>query len=158
MIKLPEIEFNPPYDLKQFNVWCQKVIPLVYTDELSVYEVLCKTLDYLNKVIANLNAMEVSVEDIVNMQNNLNSILNAQQKEIDKIKNGAYFQQYVNQLGEWIDNNLQQLVAKTVTYITFGLTNDGHFCAMIPKNWNFIHFSTNMSPGSPLYGHLMIRW
>ena len=34
-----------------FKFWCQKVLPLVYDDSLSYYEVLCKVRDYLNHII-----------------------------------------------------------------------------------------------------------
>lgn len=34
-----------------FRFWCQKVLPLVYDDSLSYYEVLCKVRDYLNHII-----------------------------------------------------------------------------------------------------------
>lgn len=42
-------------DIKKFRFWCQKVIPLVYDNSLSYYEVLCKVVDYLNKVIEDMN-------------------------------------------------------------------------------------------------------
>lgn len=35
--------------LRPFRFWCQKVLPLVYDDSLSYYELLCKVVDYLNK-------------------------------------------------------------------------------------------------------------
>lgn len=35
--------------------WCQKILPLVYDDSLSYYEVLCKLKQRLNEVIENLN-------------------------------------------------------------------------------------------------------
>ena len=38
-------------DLKQFKFWCYKVLPLVYDESLSYYEVLCKTVDYINSLI-----------------------------------------------------------------------------------------------------------
>lgn len=41
------------YDLKPFWFWCQKVLPLVYDDSLSYYEVLCKVMNYMNKIIEN---------------------------------------------------------------------------------------------------------
>lgn len=34
---------------QRFRFWCQKVLPLVYDDSLSYYEVLCKVVNYLNK-------------------------------------------------------------------------------------------------------------
>lgn len=42
-------------DIKKIRFWCQKVIPLVYDNSLSYYEVLCKVVDYLNKVIEDMN-------------------------------------------------------------------------------------------------------
>ena len=38
-------------DFKHFNFWCYKVLPLVYDDSLSYYEVLCKVVKYINELI-----------------------------------------------------------------------------------------------------------
>ena len=35
--------------------WCQKILPLVYDDSISYYELLCKVVTYLNKVINTVN-------------------------------------------------------------------------------------------------------
>ena len=40
-------------DLNTFKFWCQKVLPLVYDDSLSYYEILCKIVDYINNMIEN---------------------------------------------------------------------------------------------------------
>lgn len=37
--------------------WCHKILPLVYDDSLSYYEVLCKTSAKLNEVIASTNGL-----------------------------------------------------------------------------------------------------
>lgn len=42
--------------------WCQKVLPLVYDDSLSFYEVLCKLKTKLNEVIENLNKQGEYIE------------------------------------------------------------------------------------------------
>lgn len=42
--------------------WCQKVLPLVYDDSLSFYEVLCKLKSKLNEVIENLNKQGEYIE------------------------------------------------------------------------------------------------
>lgn len=42
---------NPIKDLPIFKFWCQKVLPLVYDQSLSYYEVLCKVVDYINHLI-----------------------------------------------------------------------------------------------------------
>ena len=36
------------HTLRPFRFWCQKVLPLVYDDSLSYYELLCKVVAYLN--------------------------------------------------------------------------------------------------------------
>lgn len=37
------------------NYHCQKILPLVYDDELSYYEYLCKLTDTMNKIIDTIN-------------------------------------------------------------------------------------------------------
>ena len=44
-------------DLRPFRFWCQKVLPLVYDDSLSYYELLCKVVDYLNKTMEIVNKL-----------------------------------------------------------------------------------------------------
>lgn len=41
--------------IEKFKFWCNKVLPLVYDDSLSYYEVLCKVVDYLNHLIEDVN-------------------------------------------------------------------------------------------------------
>lgn len=36
--------------IEPFRFWCQKVMPLVYDDSLSYYELLCKTVDHINSI------------------------------------------------------------------------------------------------------------
>lgn len=41
-----------------FRHWCQKVLPLVYDDSLSYYELLCKVVAQLNQMAVNMNTHE----------------------------------------------------------------------------------------------------
>lgn len=127
-------------DLKYFKFWCQKVLPLVYDDSLSYYEVLCKVVKYINELIA-------SDREIV--------------ESIDELKAD------MAQVQEWIDSfnyePLLQTVAQMVQkYLTkgvyFGLTNEGYFCAYIPESWAYITFDTIMDADDPLYGHLVLMY
>ena len=52
-----------------FRFWCQKILPAVYDDSLSYYELLCKVVDYLNKV------MEDDI-NVVNLVNELEDFVN----------------------------------------------------------------------------------
>ena len=51
--------------VKNFWFWCQKVLPLVYDDSISYYEVLCKMSEYLNQVIDNVNALPDIIDEAV---------------------------------------------------------------------------------------------
>lgn len=50
----------------KLRFWCQKILPLVYEDSLSYYEVLDKTVEKLNEVIdyTNDNIRDV-IEEVV---------------------------------------------------------------------------------------------
>lgn len=48
---------NEYSNIGAFRFWCQKVIPLVYEDTLSYYELLSKVVNYLNDTIKNVGLM-----------------------------------------------------------------------------------------------------
>lgn len=83
--------------MRNFKFWCQKVLPLVYDDSLSYYELLCKVVDYLNKVIQEVNALGDDVTQLAQLFNQL--------KE--------YVDNYFNNLDvqEEIDKKLDEMVA-----------------------------------------------
>lgn len=47
------VVFNSPNE-GRFRFWCQKVLPLIYDDSLSYYELLAKVVVYLNNVIEDI--------------------------------------------------------------------------------------------------------
>lgn len=59
-----------------FRFWCQKVLPIVYDDSLSYYELLNKVVNYLNNVIADVSSVESNVgelnESYISLQNYVN--------------------------------------------------------------------------------------
>lgn len=57
-------DLKPTIDLGKFRFWCQKVLPLVYDDSISYYEVLGKMVVYLNQVIDNINADTENVQTL----------------------------------------------------------------------------------------------
>lgn len=63
-----EANFNPTIlgysPTGSFKFWCQKVLPLVYDNSLSYYELLCKVVNYLNEVIKNSDNMNQSIENL----------------------------------------------------------------------------------------------
>lgn len=122
----------------EFEFWCQKVLPLVYDDSLSYYEVLCKVVDYINNLIKQDNA---TIDRIDELQQELAVV----QKWIDD---------YDTSFAEAVIN---QYIA---TMVMFGLTDDGRFCAYIPPSWKTVNFATSgLDISTPLclqFGHLIL--
>ena len=127
-------------NLKSFRMWCQKVLPLVYDDSLSYYEVLCKVVTYLNNVIEGTNGV---IDDVEELRNDLATVQN------------------------WINNfdtkYAEKIIAQYIaTMVFFGLTDSGYFVAYIPENWDNIQFGTTGvdtdAPIQPEYGHLVLLY
>lgn len=144
--------------MNRLTFWCQKVLPLVYDDSLSYYELLCKVVDYINNLIKNqndiINVLEIQGSDIAVLKNDVKFLM----EELDKIKNGEYMGVYLQAIEKWIDKNLPTIIQNSVKYIFFGLTDDGYFCAYVPEKWQFINFDTIMNYDDDLYGHLIMEW
>lgn len=67
-------------DLTPFRFWCQKVLPAVYDDSLSYYELLCKVVNKLNESIENVNILGDFVDNYfvnLDVQNEINNKLDS---------------------------------------------------------------------------------
>lgn len=134
--------------LCMYNV--QKVLPAVYDDSLSYYELLCKIQEKLNEVIGS--------------ENNLNAWQEAQDEVIGELEQlvqdfiaGGYKQDFDQFVQEWLDQNIQQALTKAAHMVFFGLTDDGYFTAYIPTDWSFV-FGTIVDYDDENYGSLTIRY
>lgn len=126
-----------------FRFWCYKVLPLVYDDSLSYYEILCKVVDYINNLIET---------DKV------------QSADIEKLK------QEVHEVQKWIDNfdtsYAESIIAQYLaTMIFVTISDEGYIIYNIPRNWHSITFNTtgldignNIGVGNYDYGHLVLSY
>lgn len=126
--------------LSPFIFWCQKVLPLVYDDSLSYYEVLCKVVEYLNKTIESQNMTMQEVEDL--------------QKELVAV------QDWINKFDPNVINKI--LEEQILPLIYFGLNDAGYFVAYLPQSWDNIEFRTTgldfTAPCVPDFGHLVLKY
>ena len=83
---------GPYTELKPFRFWCQKVLPLVYDESLSYYELLCKVVDYLNKtmedvdtVITDMGDFQTAYEELITYVNNYFANLDVQNEINNKL-------------------------------------------------------------------------
>lgn len=143
--------FNVLQPAEPLRFFCQLALPAVYDDELSYYEVLCKVVNELNGNVGLFNEL---VEQI-----NLNTQDIATLKELfQKFQESGFDDYYKDQVEQWINQNLDFIFTHTVKQVFFGLTQDGHFVAYIPKSWNDIIFDTGMVYSDDTYGRLILRW
>lgn len=59
-----------------FRFWCQKVLPAVYDDSLSYYELLCKVVQALNDVVENLDTTHTDVTNLLTAFEELQDYVN----------------------------------------------------------------------------------
>jgi hypothetical protein len=106
--------------LKRFDYWCYKVLPLVYDDSLSYYEILCKVVGYINQMIEE----DKSYVD-----------------EIDKLR------QELKVVQDWIANfdtsYAEKVLAEYIaTMIFVEISDAGYIIYYIPERWEDITFNT----------------
>lgn len=124
-------------DTRVFRYWCYKVLPLVYDDSLSYYEVLCKIVDYINNMIEEDKSY---VEDIEELKAEMEEV----QTWIDNFDTS------------FIEELVQEYIGKVIKNVVFGISTAGYFMAMIPDNWSDLQFGTVQS--GELYGHLTLQY
>lgn len=130
---------NNYHELKHFRFWCQKVLPLVYDDSLSYYEVLCKVVDYINKIIDDENATVAQIEEL--------------QNELEVVQ-------------QWIANfnttYAEEIIKKYIaTMIFVGISDSGYIIYYIPENWSDITFETtglDVIISDVEYGRLVLNY
>lgn len=153
-----EQDLPPIQKQRHLFYWCQRVLPAVYDDSLSYYELLCKVIEYLNNTITIVNANADSTDEIRKDVEALQDLVDELKEDMDGWKNGDYIEYYIDSLIKWIDKNLIDLVGRIVKFVSFGLSKDGYFEAYIPLTWRFLRFDTIMDCNNPNYGCLVLEW
>lgn len=100
--------------------WCYKVLPLVYDDSLSYYELLCKVVSKLNELIEKYASFDDMVEEI-------QSAIDALQKQIDEFDTT-----YIEKL---IKDKLSNMI-----YVW--ISDAGYIIYSVPESWDDISFNT----------------
>lgn len=125
--------------LNHFRFWCQKVLPLVYDDSLSYYEVLCKVVNYINNLIDTNNQIIEYVDE-----------LKAELKVVQ----------------DWIDNfdtsYAESIIREYLaTMIFVEISDAGYFVYYIPESWDDITFNTtglDITIPDTDYGRLVLSY
>ena len=144
--------------VRRLQYWCRLVLPAVFDDSLSYYELVAKVVEKLNEVIASNNELAgyvgANTRDIAQLREDV-ELLNS---EFEKVKGGQYASLYIEAMKGWIAENLINIVGQVVKFVWFGLGDDGHFVAYIPTSWRFLTFDMVADPDSPDYGRLLLSY
>lgn len=70
---------------KPFRFWCQKVLPLVYDDSLSYYELLSRVIAYLNNTMENVSELGEAYQQLENFLNHYLDSHNIEQAVNDRL-------------------------------------------------------------------------
>lgn len=116
-INFPNADFTPQLagytGQGAFRFWCQKVLPIVYDDSLSYYELLNKVVNYLNNVIADVATVEGNVAELNDSYVQLQEYVNTHMSEIVEVVNTftAFIENYFENLDvqEEINNKLDAM-------------------------------------------------
>lgn len=138
-------------EIGSFRFWVQKVLPAVYDDSLSYYELLSKVIDKLNEIIEKGDYDTSTIEQLAKALTEL-------QGEFEKFKESGFEDYYEQQVNAWITENLEYIFTETVKQVYFGLNLEGYFVAYIPDGWDDIVFDTGYVYGIDTYGRLILRW
>ena len=132
--------------LCMYNV--QKVLPAVYDDSLSYYEVLAKVQCKVNEMVGDLNQLN-------EWQQAQDEVMALLEQKVDDFIAGGYKEDFYEYAQAWLTDNIEQALARATRYVFFGLTEDGYFCAYVPAMWAFV-FDTDVNYDSENYGRLEI--
>lgn len=73
-------------EISNFRFWCQKVLPAVYDDSLSYYELLCKVVAKLNEVINSQNSTNDNAAELAQQFEQLkNDLQGTVESEAEKV-------------------------------------------------------------------------
>lgn len=128
------------FGIRRLHFYCQKVLPLVYDESLSYYEVLCKVKHKLNELIDSQNLQDEEIKAI--------------EDELAEVQ-------------KWIDNFdttvIKELIEDYIATMIFVEINDaGYIVYNIPESWKDITFNTTQLDIfltlQPDYGHLVLSY
>lgn len=126
-------------------------IPKLYWDVKSQEQRILNLFDLLNKLICYANNMgmqiDVNIQDIADLKD-----------ELQDLKDGGFLNQFEQQIMDWVNATMVQILAQAAHQVFFGLTDDGYFCAYIPQSWREIVFDTGAVYGTEQYGRLILRF
>ena len=127
-------------------------VPFTFRDGLTTLELIERLRHYICHIQKDMNEITRQLlDDIKANRDSIDALLEQYQED------------YKSTIERWLGDNLPQYVydyiTKSVQTVFFGLTDDGYFCAYIPKKWaQYIEFDTGANYNDDQYGCLILRY
>lgn len=111
---------------------------------LAICNAMQAIVDYADSIGADVTELQEAVE-----------FLNA---EFEEFKTHGFDDYYAEQIEQWVDENMEGIISRAIKMVFFGLTEDGYFCAYIPRSWIGITFDTGANYAEDGYGRLILKY
>lgn len=119
----------------------------VYSTEQRIKHICCeidKLVNYADMLGRHINVTHEEVEKL--------------KRELQSLKDGGLLKYYIDQIYQWIQTHMRDLMSAAVKQVYFGLNDDGYFVAYVPDSWREITFDTGTVYGRTDYGRLVLRF
>lgn len=130
--------------------WSSLIMPIVYDDSLSFYELINKLKNVVNDVINKVNLLIQSNKELTIKYADVLNELDKLNKKLDDFLNGyeiptdsIRWEQLNTNVKEKLLQMIEQTIPQIAKFVWFGLNEDGYFVAYIPNNWTDINFSSS---------------
>lgn len=128
------------------------VIPKLYWDVYSAEERMkwlsCEWDRIIHYLLDLCNQTNINTQDIAELK-----------QEFEDFKTHGFDDYYREIIEQWVTDHFTQIVEKGLNIVYFGLTDDGYFCAYVPKEWaKYIEFTTGAIYGTDEYGRLILKY
>lgn len=127
------------------------VVPQFYWDVESQEQrtkYLCQLFDKLVHYVEDVSAEISPTSDAIKEL----------QEQFQKFMESGFDDYYAEQIAQWVDDNMPDIISRAIKMVFFGLTDDGYFCAYVPDSWSEIEFDTGAVYGTPEYGRLILEF
>lgn len=130
--------------------WSNLIMPIVYDDSLSFYELINKLKNVVNDVINKVNLLIQSNKELTIKYADVLIELDKLNKKLDDFLNGyeiptdsIRWEQLNANVKEKLLQMIEQTIPQIAKFVWFGLNEEGYFVAYIPNNWSDINFSSS---------------
>lgn len=127
-------------------------VPKMYWEVYSQEERLAAICEQIDKIIAYANKLGIQIntntEDIEQLM-----------EEFEEFKESGFDDYYRQIIQAWVDMHMPDIMEQATKMVFFELSDDGHFVANIPEQWDDIEFDTGMNfDDQRTYGRLILRY